>query len=89
MSILNRKIVSASVGALAIGVTLIASASPAAAWYPRHHGGWGGLGPALVGGLALGALAAGAYAASDCDLERRAVTNRRGDVVGYRRVRVC
>lgn len=95
MNILSRKLVAASVGAVALGVTMVASATPAAAWH--HHrgswGGWGGWGgPALIGGLALGALAAGAYASpyySSCFVERRPVVNPWGVVVGYRRVRVC
>ena len=39
--------------------TVVATSSDADARY-RHHGGWGGgwAGPAIVGGLALGALAA-------------------------------
>ena len=75
--------------ALAMGATLAATVSPAEARYGRNG--------AFIGGLAVGALALGAIAAANsapyyggsCYIERQAVTNRWGDVVGYRRVRVC
>ncbi len=96
MNVFSKKILTASLGALVIGATVIASATPAAAWGHRYGGGWGGgwRGPALFGGLALGALAAGAaynspYYYGGCYIERRPVTNRWGDVIGTRRVRVC
>ena len=88
---INRKIITASIAALTMGVAVAASSTPAAAWH--HHHGWGG--GALVGGLAAGALLGGAIAANQgygyggCYLTRRPVVNRWGNVVGYRRVRVC
>jgi hypothetical protein len=70
-----RKTVAASLAALTIGGTVLAtSASPAAAWgygYGGWHGGWGGWhggwgGPGLaagvLGGLAVGGIAAAAAA---------------------------
>ncbi len=97
MNIISKKTVTATLGALTLGVGLAASASPAAAWgggFHHHHGG-GWRGPAL--GLGLGLALGGAYAASgynggyysSCTFERRPVFNRFGDVIGYRRIRVC
>ena len=88
-----KKTLTATLAAATLGLTLAASATPAAAWGHKHHG-WGGAGIAagVIGALAVGAIAAnagsGAYG-GECYLERRAVTNYYGDVVGYRRVRVC
>ena len=98
MNILSKKTITAALGALTLGAAIVATSTPAAAWGHRHHGGWGWRGPAVVGALALGALAAGSaysYAGSaysyagECYISRQPVTNRWGDVVGYRRVRVC
>jgi hypothetical protein len=59
-----RKTITASLAALTIGAGVIAtSASPAAAWggYGWHHGwGGGGIAAGVLGGLALGAVAASA-----------------------------
>ena len=88
----TRKIITATITALTLGVAVAASSTPAAAW-GHHHYGWGG--GALVGGLAAGALLGGVIAANQgygyggCYLSRQPVVNRWGDVVGYRRVRVC
>ena len=94
MTILSKKTFAAAVGAVTLAASGLATAAPAeAGWRGRGgwHGGWRG--PAIVGGLALGALAAGAYAApyyaGECYITRQPVTNRWGDVIGYRRVRVC
>ena len=87
-----RKIITATLAALTLGATVAATSTPAAAWGHRHYG-WGG--GALVGGLAAGALLGGVIAANSapyygsCYLARRPVFNRWGDVVGYRRTRVC
>jgi hypothetical protein len=93
MNLFTRKTITAAVGALTVAATIVATAAPAEAQW-RGRGGYGWRGPALVGGLALGALAAGAYAApaygyGGCYITRRPVVNRWGDVVAYRRVRVC
>jgi hypothetical protein len=67
-----RKTISGAVAALALTATVAASATPAAADWRGHRGGWGGghrggaIAAGVIGGLALGALAAGstrAYAA--------------------------
>ena len=90
-----KKTLTASLAALTLGMTVLTSATPASA-----RGG-GLLAAGIIGGLALGAIAAGsAHAApgyyapqrvygGECWMERRAVHNRWGDVVGYRRIRVC
>jgi len=87
-----KKTLTATIAAATIGLTIAATATPAAAWGHRHHG-WGGAGIAagVVGALALGAVAAnaGGYYGGSCYIERRAVTNYYGDEVGFRRVRVC
>ncbi len=82
-----RKTLAAALAALALGLSIAATSSPAEARYGRNAALFGAL---AVGALAAGAIASGAYAApADCYIERRAVTNRWGDIVGYRRVRVC
>ena len=58
-----RKTIAASLAALTVGGAVLAtSASPAAAWGYGYHHGWGGAGLAagLIGGLAVGAIAASA-----------------------------
>lgn len=60
----TRKFLTASIGALALGATLLVSAVPASADWRGHrrqgkHGGHGGaIAAGIIGGLALGALAA-------------------------------
>ena len=86
-----RKTLTATLSALALGATVLATATPAEAKYGRNAAFFGGL---AVGALALGALAATSpsYAApvyGGCTIERRPVTNAWGDVVGFRRIRVC
>jgi hypothetical protein len=101
-SIFKKLGITAVAGLSLIGATLAASSSAEARYYHRGWhggGGWGWAGPAIVGGLALGALAAsgpyyggygypGYYGYGGC------IRNR---VVGYtpygrpivRRVNVC
>ena len=86
-----KKFVASTLAALTVAGTLLAAAAPAEAGW-RHRRGWhgGAVAAGVVGALALGAIAASAaqpvYA---CSIERRPVYNRWGDVVGWRRVRVC
>jgi hypothetical protein len=95
----TRKIVTAGLAALTLGLTIAATATPADAW-GRRYGGYGyrrGPGPwvaGAVGGLALGALAAGAYngygfgyGGGSC-VARQPVHDAWGNFVGYRRVYV-
>ena len=90
-----RKIFAASLAALTVAGTLIATAGSAeAAWRHRHHGWHGGaVAAGVVGALALGAIAASAANAApvyeDCGYERRPVYNRFGEIIGWRRVAAC
>ena len=93
-----KKTLTASLAALTLGMTVLSTATPA------NARGGGLVAAGIIGGLALGALAAGAAHAhsgpgyyyapqrvygGECWMERREVTNRWGDVVGYRRIKVC
>jgi hypothetical protein len=74
-------------------MTLAATATPAAArQYHRHYPYWGwGVGAAAAG-LALGAAAAAASAGSyygDNCLASQPIVDVYGNIVGYRRIRVC
>ncbi len=83
-------VVSATVLAGAVTASTGASAKPIF-WPPIHHHHHWGFGPgALFGGLALGALAAGATEAEygDCGIARRVVVDEYGNEY-VRRVRVC
>ena len=95
-----RKTIAASLAALTLGGAALATTStPAAAWggygYGWHHGyGWGGPGIAagVIGGLALGAVAAGAAGAYGPDyscVARQPTYDPYGNFAGYRRVRVA
>ena len=85
-----RKIITASIAAVTLGVTIAATSSPAEARWGRNGAFFGGL---AVGALAVGALGASSYAYGPsyggCYFDRRAVTDGWGIVIGYRRVRVC
>ncbi|MFV0279189.1 MAG: hypothetical protein ACK5JM_00345 [Rhodoblastus sp.] len=104
-----RKIFTAGLAALTLGVTMAATITPADAW-GRHGyrpgygygGGWGyrgyrgyrggyGAGPWIagaIGGLALGAMAAGAYNNYGC-IANQPVYDAWGNFLGYQRVRVA
>lgn len=96
-----RKTITGAVAALTIGASLAATATDASAgWRGRHHhrGGWGApVAAGVIGGLALGALAANAgpryygapYAPAPCYRERRPVYDAWGRFLGYQAVRVC
>jgi hypothetical protein len=68
-------------------------------WGHHRHGGWGApVAAGILGGLALGAAAAasqpyygygGGYYARSCYPADQPVVDDWGNVVGYRRVRVC
>lgn len=89
-----RKTLTTLAAAATLGLGIAATATPAAAWYPHHHHGYGWGGPAaagVIGGLALGAMAASASqpAYGGCWIERRPVYSERGRFLGQRRIRVC
>ncbi|MFC0284620.1 hypothetical protein ACFFJB_13575 [Camelimonas abortus] len=86
--------------ALFIGGGALSLAAPASAApghghrHHHHHGhfhrhGWGYGAAGVIGGLALGALAASAYAAPVCYDVREPVVDRWGRLIRYRVVRVC
>ena len=94
-----RKTLTAGLAALTLGGALATSITPADAFGRRgwhgggwgHHRGWGGPGPwaaGAIGGLALGALAAGAYNNYGC-VANQAVYDSWGNFIGYQRVRVA
>jgi len=87
-----RKLGMAAVAGLSIVTTSLAFTPTAEAqrWHRHHHRGGSWVGPAVVGGLALGALAATApYAyGRGCWTERQVVVDRYGREI-VRRVRVC
>src|SRR4051812_5328224 len=89
MTSIFQKTISAIIVAATLGTTAIATSSSAsAAW--RHHGYHGGaVAAGVFGALALGMIAASAASPRECWIERRAITNRGGDVIGARQVRVC
>lgn len=63
MTSVLRKTLTSAVAALSLGALVVASATPASAQWRghRHGGGWGpGIAAGVIGGLALGALAASA-----------------------------
>jgi hypothetical protein len=76
---------------------MIATASPALAGGWNHH--WNGpVAAGVIGGLALGAIASGAYGGpayydapvySNCYLVKQPAYDYWGNFVGYRRVRIC
>ena len=89
----SRKIITASLAALTLGATIASTATPAAAWgWRHHHGGFGGgaLAAGLIGGLAVGAIAAEAsgYGYDTC-VARQPVYDDYGNFIGYRRARVA
>ncbi len=100
MSVPVKKIAIGAVAALALSS---AFATPASAWCNGWGCGGGNPGAAaaagLVGGLALGAVAASAAqqprvyyaepAYGGCWLERRAVYDEWGNYIGRRNIRVC
>ena len=93
MNSMLKKTLAASLSAAVMAGSLASTSAPAEARYGRNAAFFGG----LVGGLAVGALAAGAYRGGyvdadyggDCWIDSRPVYNHWGDVVRYRRVRVC
>lgn len=93
-----RKIFTAAIAAASLGAGVVATSTPAAAWYCGPFGcgggyGWGGgagaVAAGVVGGMALGAMAASAVSNSYSCVADQPIYNRYGNFVGYRRVRVA
>ena len=96
MNAFTKKIATATLAALTLGVTVAASTSPAEARWGRNAAFFGGAAVGLLGaGIAANAYVAPRYHAApvyyggSCWTERRAVYNRYGDFVGYRPQRIC
>src|SRR5687768_11102820 len=100
-SLLKKVGIAALAGMSIVGATLAAADPAEAHWRGHHHRGWGWGGPALIGGLALGAALAApryaygygypAYAYYDggCSLRRRIVGHTEYGRPIFRTVRVC
>ena len=89
---MTAKIITTSIAALTLAGAVAATATPAAAWHHHHYGyGWGGgaIAAGVVGGLALGAMAAASQPAYATCLTRQPVYDGWGNFRGYRRVRVA
>jgi hypothetical protein len=90
-----RKTLTATLAVLTLATAMSATAASArplgrSFGAPHHHGmGWGPAAAIGLGALAVGAIAASASYSGDCYLERRAVFDDYGNVIGYRRIRVC
>ena len=86
-----RKTFAAGLAALALAGAVSATPAEAGPWRAYHPWGWG-VGAAAAG-IAIGAAAAAAatpyYHAPACYFSRQPVVDMNGDVVGFRRVRVC
>jgi hypothetical protein len=86
-----RKTITAGLVAATLGVGVAGTSTPAAAWGYYPYWGWGA--GAAVAGLALGAAAAAAatpyYVYPSCYLTRQPVVDHWGNIIRYRRVRVC
>ena len=88
-----KKALAVSLAALTMPAAVAATSTPAAAAHGHHAAFAAG----LLGGLAVGAIAAGGVAPyysagpyyDDCWIDSRPVYNHWGDFVGYRRVSVC
>jgi hypothetical protein len=86
-----KKLIAGGLVALTMGAAVAASSTPAAAYWPHHHWGAGAFFGGLIGGLAVGALAAGAAAGpyGDCYVTRQPVYDDYGNFMGYRPAQVC
>ena len=89
-----RKTITAALAVVTLAGGVSATATPAAAWC----NGWtcysdgpsaGAVAAGVIGGLALGAIAAGAARSHDTCVVRKRIYNRRGRFIGVRRVRVA
>jgi hypothetical protein len=86
-----KKLITGALAATVMAGSIMATMGSAEAGW-RYRRGWhgGAVAAGVVGALALGALAASAAPRYyGCHIERRPVYNAWGDVVGFRRIRVC
>jgi hypothetical protein len=83
-----RKLGIAALAVATIAGSAVATSGTAVAqrWHHHHHHGGSWVGPAVVGGLAFGALAAAA--APRCWVEERVIVDRRGRE-RIRPLRIC
>ena len=89
-----KKIIASSLAVVTVAGALATTSGAAQAkpiFFPHHHHGFVGWGAAgLIGGLALGAVAANAYAGGyDCGRVRQRVYTPDGYFAGYRWVSAC
>jgi hypothetical protein len=87
-----KKTIAAAVAAATIGLGVVATSTPAAAWGYGWGGGWGHhFGPGLGAAVALGALGAAASSPyyGGCYVTREAVRDVYGNYLYSRPVRVC
>ncbi|WP_457795535.1 hypothetical protein [Methylocystis sp. S23] len=89
---MSRKIATAILVAGLSSATIVSTTAPAAAWVSDGAAAAIGMGAFAVGAMAAGGM--GGYSEHhviyhDCYPSRRPVYNHWGDVVGFRRVRVC
>lgn len=89
MNTLTKKIATASIAALTLGVSIAASSAPAEARWGRNAAFFGGAAAGLVGAAIIANRAYAAPVYGGCWIEKRAVYNAWGDFAGYRRIRVC
>jgi hypothetical protein len=83
-----RKTLTAGLAAATLGMGVAATSTPAAAWGYYPYWGWG-VGAAAALGAAAAAAATPYYVYPSCYLTRQPVVDYWGNIIRYRRVRVC
>jgi predicted lipid-binding transport protein (Tim44 family) len=90
-----KKILASGFVALTLAGSLAAAPAQAKPFpkpfpHPHPHHGFGGWGVGgLIGGLAVGAIAASAAPTYECGTVRQAVFDQYGNFIGYRYVSAC
>ncbi|HUI20526.1 MAG TPA: hypothetical protein VLZ74_05725 [Methylocella sp.] len=83
-----RKAIALGLAAAALGLGVVVTSTPAAAWggfHPHWRGGLGG----FAAGAALGAAVPYSYGYPTCYFARQPVVDADGNIIGYRRVHIC